>query len=189
MAQGDRYPSNHRQIGYFCHTVLGDKHMGGILVTNAIGVPLEFKYTEPVTATKIHKILYGPVLEKHLHESVIRDRLASEVRTETEFFISSYEERDFLGPIGGREMMAVQKLNTVQADTNEEFTRIRDREAIVQLEDGTALRIAFSTSEESLQRKMASWIREIGRCMDALEPLDRITSALTALCTTNGKKL
>jgi len=45
-----------KQVGYFCHLAINEKHMGGILITNQIGVPLEFKYTEPVTATKLNTL-------------------------------------------------------------------------------------------------------------------------------------
>ena len=91
-----------RQIGYFCHLQMDEKHIGAILVTNQIGVPVEFKYTEPVTATKLHRILYGTSLERHVRETIIRDRLAGEVRSEPEFFIAPYDEKDFLATLAGR---------------------------------------------------------------------------------------
>jgi hypothetical protein len=55
-----------KQVGYFSHLRINEKHIGAILVTDQIGVPLEFKYTEPVVATKLHRILYGTVLEKYM---------------------------------------------------------------------------------------------------------------------------
>jgi len=134
----EKQPANaaRRQVGYFCHLRIGEKHLGGILITNQIGVPLEFKYTEPVTASKLHKILYGPVLDKYIHETVLRDRLAREVRMEPEYFIAPYEEREFLSSIAGKEMMAVQRFNAAAGEASAPFTRIRDREIIVELEEG-----------------------------------------------------
>jgi hypothetical protein len=177
-----------RQIGYFCHHTLDEKHMGAILVTNQVGVPLEFKYTEPVTATKLHKILYGAVLDKYLHETVIRDRLGREIRSTPDFFITSYDEKDFLGALANKEMVAVQKYNLPPSELSGSFSRIRDREAIIELEEEQIfLRLAFSTSNESIQHNIAVWIQEISRTMDVLEPLDRIISALTNLCG-DGKR-
>jgi hypothetical protein len=171
------------QVGYFCHLRIDDRHVGAILVTNQIGVPLEFKYTEPVTATRLHKILYGAVLEKHLHETVIRDRLGREVRSAPSYFIAPYDEKEFLGPIADREMMAIQRYNLPPEEVSGPFSRIRDREAIVELEDDAIfLRLAFSTSDEPVQRNMAAWLQEVAHTMDVLEPLDRITSALTNIC-------
>ncbi len=157
--------------------------MGGILITNQIGVPLEFKYTEPVTATRLHKILYGSVLEKYLHETVIRDRLGREIRNLPAFFITNYDEKEFLGPVADREMVAIQKCNLPPGEISGPFTRIREREAIIELEeDREFLRLAFSTSDEMLQLNLVAWIQENARTMDILEPLDRITAALNSLC-------
>jgi hypothetical protein len=171
-----------KQVGYFCHLKLDERHMGAILVTNEIGVPLEFKYTEPVTATKLHKILYGSVLEKYLHETVIRDRLMREVSSTPDFFITPYDEKEFLGALCGREMVAVQKYSLPPGDLSGPFSRIREREAIVELEDEAIfLRLAFSTPNEAVQHSIAAWLQEISRTMDIMEPLDRIVSALTSL--------
>jgi hypothetical protein len=166
---------------------LEDRHAGAILVTDRIGVPLEFKYTEPVTATKLHKILYGRTLERYIHETVIRDRLAKDIQTDPQYFITVYEDKEFLGLLAGREMMAIQRLKLNAGETYRSFTRLRDREAIIELEDGPALRLAFSTTDEVLQQDMTAWLQEIGRTMDVLEPLERATNALMALCG-EGKK-
>lgn len=177
------------QVGYFCHLKLDEKHSGAIMVTNQIGVPLEFKYTEPVTATRLHKILYGSVLEKYLHETVIRDRLAREIQSYPNYFITSYDEKDFLGALAEKEMMAIQKFALPPQEVTGAFTRLREREAIIELEeDSLFLRIAFSTDNEEVQHAMAAWLQEIARTMDVLEPLDRIASALTSLCG-DGKRV
>ncbi len=175
-------PAARRQVGFFCHVRIGEKHLGGILVTNQIGVPLEFKYTEPVAAGKLHKILYGPVLEKYIHETVLRDRLAHEVRTEPEYFIAPYEEREFLSSIAGKEMMAIQRCNATVGEVSGSFTRLRDREAIVELEEGQVFRLAFSTPDDSQQHAMVAWLQDVGRTMDILEPLERVATALKSLC-------
>ncbi len=176
-------------VGYFCHLRIAEKHMGAILVTDQIGVPLEFKYTEPVIATKLHKILYGSVLEKYLHETVIRDRLGHEIHTSPSYFITTYDEKEFLGCIGDREMMAVQKCAVPPPELSGAFNRIREREAIVKLEEEPSfLRLSFSTADETVQRGMVAWLEEIAGTMDILEPLERIASALTSICG-DGKRV
>jgi hypothetical protein len=180
--------ASQKRVGYFSHLKIDERHMGAVLVTNQIGVPLEFKYTEPVVATKLHKILYGSVLEKYLHETVIRDKLGSEIRTVPNYFITSYDEKEFLGSIGDKEMVAVQKYALPPGELSGPFSRIRDREAVIELEDDPVfLRLAFSTANETVQHEIAAWLQEIARTMDLLEPLDRITSALTSICG-DGKR-
>lgn len=171
-----------RQVGYFCHLSLDRKHLGAVMVTNQIGVPLEFKYTEPVTTTKLHKVLYGAALDRYLHETVIRERLSREVRTEPEYFLTSYEEKDFLGQLAGKEMIAIQPFPVGQKESSGPFTRVRENEAIVELEDGAVLRLAFSTCDDALQRNMVTWLQEVARTMDLLEPMSRVENALRMLC-------
>ncbi len=184
MAINERLVTNdgRRKAGYFCHLKFDEKHIGAILVTDQIGVPLEFKYTEPVVVTKLHKILYGLSLERYLHETVIRDRLARELRSDPEFFLAPYDEKEFLSPIAGKEMVAVQRLKPGQGNEADSFTRIRDREVMVRLEDGLDLRVAFSSADETLQRSIAARLQELGRTMDILEPMDRVVNALRSLC-------
>ncbi len=178
-----------KQVGYFYHLKLDEKHLGAILITNQIGIPLEFKYTEPVIATKLHKILYGSVLDKYLHETVIRDRLGRDVRSLPDYFIAPYDEKDFLGPVANRNMMAIQKYNLPPDEVSGTFNRIREREAVVELEEERVfLRLAFSTADETVQHDMVAWLQEIARTMDVLEPMDRMARALTSLCGEKGKK-
>ncbi len=128
-------PANKR-VDYFCHLKIDNKHVGAILVTNQIGVPLEFKYTEPVATTKLHKVLYGAVLERYIHETVVRERLWREIRVMPEYFLTPYEDKEHLGLVACREMMAVQRCSRPQGESAELFTRVRDHEALLELEDG-----------------------------------------------------
>jgi hypothetical protein len=171
-----------RRIGYFSHLSLGDRHIGAILVTNQIGVPIEFKYTEPVTATRLHKVLYGAALERYLRENVIRDRLAAEVRSDPELYLTRFEERDFLARISGKEMVALERAHPSGADVPEPFTRVREREAVVGLDDGPALRLAFATPDGATQQQIGQLLQDLARTMDLLEPFERIKSALAMLC-------
>jgi hypothetical protein len=175
--------SSRIQIGYFCHLLLEEKHMGAIMVTNPIGIPLEFKYTEPVIATRLHKILYGTVLEKYLHETVVRDRLGREVQNVPDYFIVPYDEKEYLGTMAGREMMAIQKHLIPPQEMSGSIMRSRERETLVELEESNLfLRLAFSTENKEVQQAMVAWLQEVARTMDVMEPLDRIKSALMSLC-------
>lgn len=180
-------PGGMRPVGYFYHLRRDDRHSGAILVTDRIGVPLEFKYTDPVTATRLHKILYGRTLERYIHETLLRDRLAREIQTDPQYFIIPYEDKEFLSRIAGREAVGVQRLRLSPGENGRPFTRARDREGIVELDEGTAVRLAFSTADEALQMAMVAWLQEISRTMDVLEPLERVANALMALCG-EGKK-
>jgi len=49
--------------------------VGGYLVTNRWGRPLEFRLSSPVQANKVQQILYGPTLEPYLCSDLIGRKL------------------------------------------------------------------------------------------------------------------
>jgi hypothetical protein len=170
-----------REVGFFCHLGLEGRHMGGILVTNEIGVPVEFEYTEPVSMSRIQKTLYGAVLDRYLHETVIRDTLARELHSNPKYIITGFEEKEYLGTLAGRGMIALQEVRSASSEPGGSLARPRDREAVIVTDEGPGLRVAFSTSDEAVQQDMIGWLQGVARTMDLLEPLDRIKAALRIL--------
>lgn len=56
--------------------------VGGFLVLNAAGRPLEFHCTSPVKATRPQEILYGPTLKEYLYGEQIAQALVSKAKHE-----------------------------------------------------------------------------------------------------------
>ena len=75
-------------IGYISVEVEGDKHTGGVIVVDERGIPLEFKYTEPVQPTQLQRIIYGRSLEDYLHVEIIAKSLLSEVENKPGVFLT-----------------------------------------------------------------------------------------------------
>ncbi|HNX97400.1 MAG TPA: hypothetical protein PKK12_06945, partial [Candidatus Aminicenantes bacterium] len=63
------------KIGYLSGIRVDDQFIGGVMITDSTGIPLEFKYTEPIRPTRIHQIIFGRVLERYIHEEVIKKNL------------------------------------------------------------------------------------------------------------------
>jgi hypothetical protein len=53
--------------------------VGGVLVTNKFGRPLEFQCTTPVKPNRTQQILYGPTLRAFLHSEVIGKTLIEKI--------------------------------------------------------------------------------------------------------------
>lgn len=53
--------------------------IGGLLITNRQGRPLEFQCTTPVRPTRTHEILYGPTLEPFVYSELIGKTLVERV--------------------------------------------------------------------------------------------------------------
>ena len=69
------------RLAYFMAVKEGGSYLGGLLVTDSGGIPLDFRYTEPITPTKLQSVLYGKALEPHLKEEVIQKTLLKELKT------------------------------------------------------------------------------------------------------------
>ncbi len=46
-------------------------YVGGLMVTDASGLPIDFRYTDPVTPTRLQRALYGNVLDRYLRTEVV----------------------------------------------------------------------------------------------------------------------
>ena len=75
-------------IGYISVEVEKEKHTGGIIVVDERGIPLEFKYTEPVQPTQLQRIIYGKSLEDYLHVEIIAKSLLSKLENKPGLFLT-----------------------------------------------------------------------------------------------------
>jgi hypothetical protein len=79
-------------IGFF--TVTEDAEtgfVGGLLVLNAVGRPLEFHCTAPLKPNRAQEILYGPALRPFLYGEQIGTTLASKAKSDTLFLCTDVE--------------------------------------------------------------------------------------------------
>jgi hypothetical protein len=74
-------------IGYLSVMNIDGKHLGGVLVINDLGIPVEFKYSEPVTPTKLQEIIYGNSLEYYLHAEIIAKGLVQRLENKPEVIL------------------------------------------------------------------------------------------------------
>ncbi len=77
-------------------TVLSDggSHLGGYLITNPWGRPLEFRLSSAVQPNKVQQILYGPTLGVYLSADLIGKTLVEKASTTVSLIIT--DSRDVL---------------------------------------------------------------------------------------------
>ena len=75
--------------------------LGGYLVTNAWGRPLEFRLTSAIQPSRVQQILYGPTLEPHLVSELIGRTLIEKAGVAAHVVICDHPDACFLsGKIG-----------------------------------------------------------------------------------------
>jgi len=172
------------KLAYFVAMKEGASYLGGLLLTDASGIPLDFRYTEPITPTRLQSVLYGKALEPHLKEEVIQKTLLKELKSAPDLFILPLA--DMAGGWNGDAKcpaLALQKTQEGPMPRLGETFRVSPRELLLQTADGAApLRVIFAQAvEPGAQEEAAQKLLDAAYHMDPLEPLERVHAALQTL--------
>lgn len=80
MASGSKNRSDSLRLGFLTAVDLQDGgFVGGLLVTDRFGRPLEFQCTTPVRANRTQELLYGPTLEPFILGDLIGKALTDRI--------------------------------------------------------------------------------------------------------------
>jgi hypothetical protein len=172
------------KLAYFVAMKEGASYLGGLLLTDASGIPLDFRYTEPITPTRLQSVLYGKALEPHLKEEVIQRTLLKELKSAPDLFILPLA--DMAGGWNGDSKcpaLALQKTQESPMARVGETFRVSPREVLVQGAEGAApLRVVFAQAVELADQEQAvQKVLEAAYHMDPMEPLERVHAALQTL--------
>jgi hypothetical protein len=172
------------RLAYFVAMKEGASYLGGLLLTDTSGIPLDFRYTEPITPTKLQSVLYGKALEPHLKEEVIQKTLLKELKGSPDLFI--VPPADLAGGWSGETkcpVLSVQKTQEPPLARVGEAFRVSPRELLVQMAEGAApMRVIFPSAVDlAIQDQVVLKVVEAGYSMDLSEPLERVYTALQAL--------
>ena len=89
----DKGKGSSRQIGFLTAIELPQGgYVGGLLVTNHLGRPLEFQCTAPVKPNRTQEILYGPTLVPFLLSEVIGSTLIEKATVKPDLVLTEQEE-------------------------------------------------------------------------------------------------
>ncbi|HEY3331293.1 MAG TPA: hypothetical protein VGK19_14790 [Capsulimonadaceae bacterium] len=180
-------------VGYLVSMAISDNvFMGGAMVTDAFGLPMEFRYTEPVKATKLQRVLYGEVLEKYIQTDVILANILDNLEQKPPVFIVS--DPQFLPAVEAKGRAAIWLGESRAAPLAEvgATTTVAEDEVLVQLTStGSPVRVRFSVSparpdssgisRASRQAELLKVLVDAGKSMDVLEPMRRVDKALKML--------
>ena len=172
------------KLAYFVAMKEGASYLGGLLLTDTSGIPLDFRYTEPITPTRLQSVLYGKALEPHLKEEVIQRTLLKELKSTPDIFI--LPPADMAGGWTGDAKcpaLALQKTQESPLARVGESFRVSPREVLLQAAEGaTPLRVIFAQAVEIAEQEVTlQKLLEAAYHMDPLEPLERVYAALQTL--------
>ncbi|SFI27300.1 hypothetical protein [Planctomicrobium piriforme] len=82
---------NRFHLGFLRVALTDQGYVGGLLVTNHLGRPLEFQCTTPVRANRTQQILYGPTLEPFIYAELIGKTLFERLGVKPQLIIVAQE--------------------------------------------------------------------------------------------------
>jgi hypothetical protein len=142
--------------------------VGGLLVTNRFGRPLEFQCTTPVKPNRTQQILYGPTLRPFLLAEVIGRTLVEKVGIKPHLVLVESAE---LLELRAHVDVAVAGLSPPESET-----------AAAGDACGCALgrqRLRFHAEFPADQREIAARANQVPDTADLQEPFERIREALS----------
>jgi len=150
------------------------------MVTDAAGLPLDFRYTDPITPTRLQRALYGRVLDRYLRTEVVLRTLLDALEHAPSLLLVDdpdlLDEPIDLCPVALVSRSGVDRLGATGARSPQGTGSFLLQAA----EGGHPLRVALpegSAHEDAVADALVALCRR----MDPLEPADRVRDALAVI--------
>ena len=169
------------KIGYALSLSTPAGIIGGVLVTDEKGFPLEFQYTDPILPTKIQRILYGASLDKYLKVDVILDNLLKVLTNKVDFII--VEEDQMLEYDNSKaDIVRIVPVNSADIKIEAEIQKNKENEYFMQFSKiRQPVRVQFQKNIEEtdgLFIKISEAIKTVSKYIDVTEPQVRVSKSL-----------
>lgn len=165
--------------------------IGGLMVTDCRGLPIEFRYTEPIQPTKLQQVLYGQVLSAYIKREVILETLLRNM--ETKFRCLLVEDEHLLDyPAKGYGVLRITATKSAPIGPAGHVQEIAPGELLLQVAaESCPVRINSAKPKEegatpAEAESPISLLLEAGQSMDVTEPLKRVEKALEIICQEEG---
>lgn len=155
--------------------------VGGLMVTDENGLPLDFRFTDPITPTPLQRALYGGALERYLRADVVAGTLLSSIEVRPTMILVDDDDLlrlpDASCPVAAVDVTRIPAVGPVGTTKGEKADQ-----TLLQASEGVSpLRVTIG-DEKSMGQVTESLITLYAH-MDALEPADRVRRALSLIAS------
>jgi hypothetical protein len=183
--------SDELKIGYLMvSSPVPNVYVGGLMVTDNRGLPVEFRYTEPIQPTKIQQVLYGQVLSTYIKREVILETLLKSM--ESKFKCLLVEDEQMLDyPAKGYSILRIAATKSSPIGEVGKTQDIAPQEILLQVTpEGSPIRLHMGSvktgADAENSERPTGVLLDAGQSMDLCEPLKRIEKALEIICQEAG---
>ncbi len=171
------------KLGYIdIHKAGRGDYMGGVLITDRLGIPLEFRHTEPVSPSKVQQVLYGRALDRFLKSETLAKCLLNDLENKPDLLVVPDAEYYTLTRLFHFPFAQLTKANHPPMEKHGDFVEVNEAEINLQvLSLREPLRVRVDRKNAASMGAVKTILLDIGRTMDVIEPLARVQEALKAL--------
>lgn len=160
-------------------------YLGGLMVTDQHGLPLDFRYTDPITPTRLQRVLYGGVLDRYLRsEVVLRTLLAALGERPTVLLVD--DERLLDEEAGGCPVALVAPSRAAALGPPGTARDEAPGAYLLQVSEG-ANPVRVAISDPAVAARVSEALVRLGAGMDLLEPAERVRGALDLIARGEGE--
>lgn len=154
-------------------------YLGALMVADHTGLPLDFRYTDPITPTRLQRALYGGVLDRHLRTEVVARTLIGAV-TQAPTLIVVDERALADEPLAGCPVVVLGSSAAGPLGAPGAVHTQGGDSLLVQIVEGAhPVRVGIGADHLGAGADgVIDALVELGATMDLLEPLDRVRDAL-----------
>lgn len=146
--------------------------VGGLLITNRFGRPLEFQCTTPVKPNRTQEILFGPQLQPYILTELIGKTLLEKVGVKPHLVLT--ESLDLLSL---RDHVSVPVASLIPAKQSDEHSLSLGKQ-----------QLRFHEGHAGDRGEIARQAAQIPDTADLKEPFDRVREALTETMKSQGQR-
>lgn len=183
MASSSTESNGPIHLGFLTVRKEGTSYIGGYLVTNVFGRPLEFRISSAVQPNKVHEILYGATLEPYICGELIGKTLVEKATVAADYLITDQHLTLDLRRVRSTPLVWLRSLasSTDGSDVGSSTARAVELSSTgAELETDGAGHDRYFCHPEHLSDLpvFRSFLEEVGRHIDLTEPFSRIRDAV-----------
>jgi hypothetical protein len=166
-------PTGPIALGFLTVFQDGTGYLGGYLVTNSWGRPLEFRLSTAVQPNRVQSILYGSTLQEYLCADLIGKTLIDKTATLIDLLIT-----DSTNVLPIRTRLDIPVIAVVPQD--DPMLPFLPSERIERLAtERTATPLLFDPRQEGDRERIGAILEKVDPALDVSEPFSRIREAMS----------
>lgn len=157
-------------------------YAGGLMVVDARGLPLDFRYTEPVQPTRLQEVLYGKTLDRHMRHDVLFKQLTARLEPKPHWLFVDDDQLLHLHAFAPVVSLAESRLHPLREAAMLQV--VSDSEWLLQAaETGSPLKFRmYQPAAGAVDAVAENLVEAAAAGLDPVEPFNRVRQALDIVC-------